>query len=263
MGDTEGVRDHSRPGRPPERLRLSEPAMSEAKAALDDAEQRLGMSGRRLAELLHISPRTWRSYKDPAEPGPTPDVVQRLDALLAESDKGTRGELSRLWGMPPLSEAADGELTAAGAKVAPTRRVAVLAVLVAVAVGVGVVSSRDSDSGANETEVVVYNKVVLDETRMREDTPGYLTTSPDCLAKSQCGVEGTDFLRTGTRLKAVCQTEGMEVTNRFGDTPNPENFDSTRWYGVTVDGTFGYFPEVWVAKEYRGGLGLRRCEPSG
>lgn len=242
--------------------------MSKAKAALDDAEQRLDMSGRRLAEFLYISPRTWRSYKDPAEPGPTPDVVQRLDTLLAESGKGTRGELSRLWGMPPLSEAADGEQTAAGANLAPNSRVAVPAILavlvvVAVAVGVGVVSSRDSESGAHEAEVVVYNKVVLDETKMREDTPGYLTTSPDCLAKSQCGVESTDFLRTGTRLKAVCQTEGMEVTNRFGDTPNPENFDSTRWYGVTVDGTFGYFPEVWVAKEHRGGLGLRRCEPSG
>ncbi len=76
--------------------------MHEAKAALQEAERRLGMSGRRLAEALHVSPRTWRSYKNPAEPGPTPDVVRRLDGLLAERDESMAGQLSALWGLPAL-----------------------------------------------------------------------------------------------------------------------------------------------------------------
>lgn len=255
--------------------------MSEAKRALREAERRMAMSGKRLAEALHVSPRTWRSYKDPAEPGPPPDLVRRLDALLAERDESLRGELTALWGLPVVEEGRDGEgpvlpssetsprpLDDGQANVPRRRRVALLAITLMAVLTVGIavralVDQDDDPAAATSAEITIYNKVVLDETRMREDVPAYLTISPRCLAKSTCSIEGTDVLRTGMRVTAVCQTEGSFVTNRFGDTPNGDNFDSTRWYGISLNGKFGYLSEAWVAKEHRGGLNLRECEPSG
>lgn len=278
MVDSVALGPDSQPGRRPERLRLPEPALSEAKRALCEAERRMSMSGKRLAEALHVSPRTWRSYKDPAEPGPPPDLVRRLDALLAERDETLGGQLTTLWGLPvveegrgpvlPSSETSPRPLDEGQANVPRRRRLALLAITLMAILTVGIavralVDQADDRATTTSAEITIYNKVVLDETRVREDVPAYLTISPRCLAKSTCGIEGTDVLETGMRVTAVCQTEGSFVTNRFGDTPNDENFDSTRWYGINLNGKFGYLSEVWVAKEHRGGLDLRSCEPSG
>jgi DNA-binding XRE family transcriptional regulator len=108
--------------------------------------------------------------------------------------------------------------------------------------------------------ITIDNRVVLSETSMREDEPAYFSTRPELFCERKgCEVANTG-LATGDKARALCQTIGDKVTNRFGDTPNPNNVDSTLWYLVRDAGGYtGYLSEVWVVKSQRGGLNLQTC----
>jgi transcriptional regulator with XRE-family HTH domain len=108
--------------------------------------------------------------------------------------------------------------------------------------------------------ITIDNRVVLNETDMREDLPAYLSSRTELFCdKKDCKTADTG-LATGDRARALCQTIGDNVTNRFGNTPNANNADSSLWY-LVVDrgGRTGYLSEVWVTKTQRGGLGLPTC----
>jgi hypothetical protein len=115
-----------------------------------------------------------------------------------------------------------------------------------------------------ERVVVVYNQVTNGATAMREDTPAYLSTVTANFCKSNgCALPGTD-MGTGAYITAMCQTTGNRTTNGQDnsavDDRNPGLYTSTRWYGIRwADGRTGYLSEVWIAPQYRGGMGLRAC----
>jgi DNA-binding XRE family transcriptional regulator len=110
--------------------------------------------------------------------------------------------------------------------------------------------------------VTVFNKVVLDEQNLREDSPAYLSKRPvNFCKKLGCIVPNTEY-GTGDQIRALCQLQGEANTNRFGDTPNKDNFDSTLWYLVVgPDGHTGYLSDVWINPTQRGGYELPACDP--
>lgn len=246
-------------GRPRTRLVLADDAaMAAAKQLLDTVEDRLGMSAAETAAEIGINVRTWRGYKRPGEPGPTSETVDALETLLARRDPSWEaGTLRQAW-----TPSASAQLEPRTPTPQLLRFAAALGAALAGAAIAWSVWPSDAAGERDQAVIEVYNKVVLDESQMREDVPAYLTTSPDCLSLSQCGVEGTAF-STGDTLVAVCQARGLEVTNRFGDTPNAENFDSDLWYGIRSDQFSGYLSEVWIHADHRGGLGLPECETIG
>ena len=116
-----------------------------------------------------------------------------------------------------------------------------------------------------QREVVIYNKVTNGPTQMREDDqPAYLSTvARNYCKRDGCALAGTDMW-TGHRIVALCQTAGVSTTNGWNanssDDANPGLYTSTRWYLMRwADGRTGYLSEVWVAPEFRGGMGLPGC----
>jgi len=114
--------------------------------------------------------------------------------------------------------------------------------------------------------VLIVDNRVTNGSGMREDsTPVRLTTQPWTFCGSRgCNIAGTERWSGGTYDAATCQTTGERTTNGNDQDPaddgNPERFESTRYYGVTLtDGTFGYVSEVWIRAADRGGLGLPPC----
>jgi hypothetical protein len=114
--------------------------------------------------------------------------------------------------------------------------------------------------------VLTVDNRVTNGAGMREDsTPVRLTTKPWTFCGSRgCNIPGTERWSGGTYDAATCQTTGERTTNGNDHDPsddgNPERFESTRYYGVTLaDGTFGYVSEVWIRAADRGGLGLLQC----
>lgn len=260
MDHGDGADETRQTGRPPTRIRLAENQMADAKRALVEIESLLASSANKFAELMGIAPRTWRSYKDPDDPGPTPQFVYELDRLVSEKhpDSWSPGDVARQWAL-------DTDAIERDERASPIKRVLIPIVTIG-AIGIlGVllwIFASDKPDPSITRSVEVFNKVVLDEEQMQEDTPAYLTSSPDCISFSNCGIDGTSFI-SGDVLEVACQIRGLEVTNRFGETPNPQNYDSDLWYGMAFGNTFGYISEVWVHEDDRGGLGLRECVPSG
>lgn len=114
--------------------------------------------------------------------------------------------------------------------------------------------------------LLVVDNRVTNGLGMREDsTPVRLTTQPWTFCTSRgCNINGTERSSGGTYDAAVCQTNGERTTNGndhdAADDGNPERFESSRYYGVTLsNGTFGYVSEVWIRAADRGGLGLPAC----
>lgn len=143
-----------------------------------------------------------------------------------------------------------------------------LAVMVALIFAIGglwaFVSSKDSPKQPYGfgTVVTIFNKVVLDENNMREDSPSYLSKrTVNMCKKLGCAVTNTGY-GTGDKVRALCKTTGEANTNRFGDTPNKDNYDSTLWYLIVgPDGPVGYLSDVWINPTQRGGLKLPECDP--
>jgi hypothetical protein len=114
--------------------------------------------------------------------------------------------------------------------------------------------------------VLTVDNRVTNGSGMREDsTPVRLTTQPWTFCGSRgCNIAGTERWSGGTYDAATCQTTGERTTNGNDHDPaddsNPERFESSRYYGVTLtNGTFGYVSEVWIRAADRGGLGLPAC----
>ncbi len=252
-----------RGGRPRERIYLDDDQEAViAKDILKRVEEVLSMSANEVAKQLHVSPKTWRSYKAVGEPGPPPHAIIQLEALLSESEAAwVPGELAAAWGVE-FSDPSNPQPVVRSLKVGR----AVIGLVAILLIGTGIriwLQARPSISDEEAGQLIeIYNKVVYDESRMREDVPAYLTTSPDCAALSTCGIDGALFV-SGDVIQAVCYATGIEITNRFGEVENPENYSSDLWYGVEYKGTFGYISEVWIQDAHRGGLGLRECIPSG
>ncbi|MFL6149478.1 MAG: hypothetical protein ACJ72I_18625 [Pseudonocardiaceae bacterium] len=112
--------------------------------------------------------------------------------------------------------------------------------------------------------VIIYNKTT-NGNLMEEDTPAYLSTRTvqKCI-EDGCAVPKLRY-HTGDRLKGVtCQTSGDVITNgsiaSHADDHNPHLATSRLWYGVRLsNGKLVYLSEVWVAPQYRGGMGLPKC----
>jgi len=150
-----------------------------------------------------------------------------------------------------------------------TRRKAILVglVLAVLAAAAGLLIRETSSPSATPTvtrTIQIYNKVTSGM-EMREDSVAFLSTKPaNFCRRDGCVLGGTDVLRTGDTVPAVCQTMAARNTNgednNSADDQNPELFESRLWYGVRWrDGRFGFFSEVWVHPDDRGGLGLPLC----
>ncbi len=100
---------------------------------------------------------------------------------------------------------------------------------------------------------------------MSEDSVAFLSSKPaNYCRRDGCVLDGTDVLSTGDSVTAVCQTLAARSTNgddtTTADDQNPELFESRLWYGIRwPDGRLGFFPEVWVHPDHRGGLDLPLC----
>ena len=115
-------------------------------------------------------------------------------------------------------------------------------------------------------KVIVVDNRATNGMAMRQDgTPLRLITKPwiHCGIRG-CNINGTERTDGQTYDGAVCQTTGERTTNGNDSDPsddaNPDLFESTRYYGIRLaDNTFGYANEVWIRKDFRGGLGLPAC----
>ncbi len=122
------------------------------------------------------------------------------------------------------------------------------------------------DKKTPERTIVVQNEVAIGASELVEDnSPSYLAADPiaKCADVPGCKLTGTD-LHTGDTVEAVCQLQGTLLTNANLDSPgikeNPHVAASALWYGVKwSDGRRGYINEVYIAPNYRGGLGLPKC----
>ena len=123
-----------------------------------------------------------------------------------------------------------------------------------------------STSARDLVGVVVSNKVAVGADALIEDsTPAYLSTDPvPYCAHRGCKVPGTE-MSSGTVLDVTCVVEGAWMTNYDLDADvvkaNPNRYSSSLWYRGTIAGghVAGYLSEVYLAPEYRGGLGLPVC----
>lgn len=118
--------------------------------------------------------------------------------------------------------------------------------------------------GPRET-LRLSNLVTNGPVHMREDgTPIRLTTQPwTYCTRRGCNIGGTERGSGGTYDHAVCWTSGERTTNGddtdASDDHNPQRYDSAEYYGVELNGTFGYVSWVWVHPVDRGGLDLPAC----
>ena len=113
--------------------------------------------------------------------------------------------------------------------------------------------------------IVVDNRATNGMAMVQDGTPLRLITKPwiHCGTRG-CNINGTERTDGQTYDGAVCQTVGERTTNGNDRDPsddnNPDRFESTRYYGIRLaDNTFGYANEVWIRKDFRGGLGLPAC----
>lgn len=152
------------------------------------------------------------------------------------------------------------------------RRSVVVVTAVVLVGGIGSISlltAFDSNRDPNDRKsgygsgrmVTIYNKVVLDEKSVREDSPAYLSTkTANYCRKIGCMTDGTAY-GTGDQVRALCQREGEMTTNRYGDTPNSANYDSDVWYLIRdSSGKTGYLSDVWIDPAQRGGYDLPPCD---
>lgn len=123
---------------------------------------------------------------------------------------------------------------------------------------------QDDDSERSRL-VVVDNRVTNGASAMLEDTSELrLAREPtlDCLVRPNCAL-GEPRYSSGDRLQVVCRVQGSRVTNGVDgdstDDGNPGLVDSTLWYGVRHGGEIVFASEVWIERQYRGGLGLPEC----
>ncbi len=114
--------------------------------------------------------------------------------------------------------------------------------------------------------LVVSNKVAVGQDALIEDsTPVYLsrTPVPYCAAR-KCKVPGTEMW-SGAFMNVTCVISGAWMTNYNLDAPeskiNPHRYASSLWYKGSISGSdkTGFLSEVYIAAEYRGGLGLPVC----
>jgi hypothetical protein len=126
-------------------------------------------------------------------------------------------------------------------------------------------SATDAKQPPGPKAITVQNKVASGPSTLTEDTtPAYLSSKPIArCSKRGCKVEGTDMW-SGATFAVTCWATGEEITNQdttsAGIEQNPHAATSSRWYrGEWPDGRAGYLSEVYVAQEYRGGLGLPEC----
>ena len=113
--------------------------------------------------------------------------------------------------------------------------------------------------------VVVQNKVATGPSALTEDsTPAYLSAKPiPFCSEEHCEIPKTQ-MGSGAVLRAICTVRGAKMTNEnlhsAGITRNKGGVISSLWYRVEMpNGTTGYLSEVYVARAYRGGLGLPTC----
>lgn len=124
--------------------------------------------------------------------------------------------------------------------------------------------AASSPSGIRAIEV--QNKIAIGTGDLIEDPagPAYLSTRPaPWCARDGCKVAGTD-LGSGARLVVTCHVTGSLMTNYNMDSEpvqqNPNRVRSTLWYRAAFpDGRTGYLSEVYIAPQYRGGMGLPIC----
>jgi serine/threonine protein kinase len=207
-----------------------------------------------------------RLRKNLASPGPIADEILRM----TDPEPGARPSSAAAWAGRLLA------LEEAGSR--PRRRTtmalmgatavisAALGASVAVAMDGAMTHARPalaSNASAFSKTAVVDNKVTSG-LEMREDKPAYLSTRPANFCKRDgCALPNTD-MSTGAKVTLVCQTIGPRDTNGDdsspGDDKNLELFESRLWYGVRwPDGRFGFLSDVWLAPDFRGGLGLPLC----
>ncbi|MFI5937581.1 helix-turn-helix domain-containing protein [Actinoplanes sp. NPDC051494] len=114
--------------------------------------------------------------------------------------------------------------------------------------------------------LVVQNKIAVGPADLLEDPsgPAYLSgrTESFCAARG-CKVRGTE-LDSGAVVAVTCRTDGEPMVNYNADSvpvqDNPGRIRSVLWYRVVFpDGRSGFLSEVYVAPEYRGGMGLGTC----
>jgi hypothetical protein len=113
--------------------------------------------------------------------------------------------------------------------------------------------------------IIVQNMVAIGPSGLIEDaTPAYLSAQPMAFcAERHCEVSGTQMW-SGHPLEATCTVDGARMTNENSLSPgigrNKNAIFSKLWYRcILPDGKFGYLSEVYVARAYRGGLGLPTC----
>jgi hypothetical protein len=127
-------------------------------------------------------------------------------------------------------------------------------------------SASTTPSGPVEPGIlVVQNKIAAGPAELIEDaTPAYLSTKKIPYgARHGCKVPGSEMW-SGEVLRATHQSKGARMTNYNLDSlvvqRNPHRWaPEISYLAERSDGKVGYLSEVYVAEEYRGGMGLPYC----
>jgi hypothetical protein len=123
-----------------------------------------------------------------------------------------------------------------------------------------------TDPSADRSVLVTVDNRVTDGRRgMAEDDQLLrLADEPtlDCLHRDDCAQSEPTY-SSGEHLHATCWTGGDRITNGNDSDPrddrNPGLDASLRWYGVDDGGELRYVSEIWLERQFRGGLDLPRC----
>ncbi|CRK59212.1 hypothetical protein [Alloactinosynnema sp. L-07] len=125
-------------------------------------------------------------------------------------------------------------------------------------------STAVSPPSSRPVAIVVQNKVAIGTELLEDFTPAYLSSKPiPFCGRDGCKLEDTD-MSSGAALVVDCFVFGATMSNADlsseGIDRNPHKHSSSRWYRALLPGDrSGYLAEVYVAPEYRGGLGLAEC----